>query len=72
MNVKCAISVSDLVPPTGVFERETRLSASSHTILVRYSEMIIKKPFQQLYNTSLELVPGSMLPSILKSRLFQE
>ena len=62
---KCATSVSDLVPPVGVFERETRLSACSHPYTLAlprcrtksYSNSFCPR-FASLWN-----LPGACFPS---------
>ena len=70
---KCATSVSDLVPPVRVFERETRLSACSHPYTLALLRCRTKELFQPLFSTyciSLELLAWCIFPSILQSRLF--
>ena len=62
---KCATSVSDLVPPVSVFERETRPSACSHTYtlaLLRCRTRVIPTAFFPRTASLWNSLPGACFP----------
>ena len=70
---KCATSVSDLVPPVRVFERETRLSACSHLYTLALPRCRTKSYSNSFFPRTASLwnsLAWYMFPSILQSILF--
>ena len=62
---KCATSVSDLVPPVRVFERETRLSASSHPYTLALPRCRTKSYSNSFFPRTASLwnsLPGACFP----------
>ncbi len=62
---KCATSVSDLVPPFRMFERETRLSASSHPCtldLLRWRTRSHSNSFFPRTGSLWNSLPGACFP----------
>ena len=62
---KCATSVSDLVPPVGVFKRKTRLSACSHPYTLALPRCRTKSYSNSFFQRTASLwnsLPGACFP----------